>query len=517
MPPDVVSLRAIRKSFPGVEALRSLDLDVRAGEVLALVGENGAGKSTLIRILSGVHPPDSGTMSFAGRLVVFRNPREAIEAGVATIHQELAYLPHLTVAENILLGERWPRRAWGGIDWRELYREARARLDEFEVRLDPRRPFGSLSNAEKQEVAMARALARRAPLLILDEPTASLGAPDAERLLDRLDRLRREGIGILYVSHRLEEVIAIADRIAVLRDGELVAIHEAASVGIDRLVRDMVGREAPRLARKERAPVEGKALLEVERITRRGMFDSVSFTVREGEILALAGLVGAGRSEILRAIYGLYAVDGGSFRLRGEPWMPRHPSDALARGIVYIPEERKRQALVLEHSLAESVSIGFSDLECSFGIVRRRRETERLAKALAGRSVRYVDSTQPVGTLSGGNQQKCVLARWLEREPDILLIDEPTRGVDVGAKAEIHGAIESLARSGKAVVLVSSDLPEVIGLADRVLVIREGQVAAEIHRDVLEPEAVLASATGVVIDKKQADTDRAHGRSEIET
>ncbi len=489
------SLRGVEKSYSGVPALHPIDLDVHRAEVLALVGENGAGKSTLIKILSGVHAPDAGEITLAGARVDFADPRAAHAAGIATIHQELTYFDRLSVSENLLLGEPWPRRKWGAVDWEALHALALARLTRSGVAVEPRTAFGRLSAAEKQEVAIAREVARDARLLVLDEPTASLSGPDVDRLFDQLRRIRASGRSALYVSHRLEEVLAIADRIAVLRDGALVAVHVAREVDASTIVRAMVGRTlAEKTPRPRSEP--GPPVLEVSGISRSGEFEDISFSLHRGEIVALAGLVGAGRSEIARALFGLVPLRAGALSLHGKAWSPKSAYDALARGVVLVPEERAGQALVLDHSLADNLSVGFSDLITRWGVAPPRRVAETVSRLVRDYRIVTADVTQPIATLSGGNQQKAVLARALEREPSVLILDEPTRGVDVGAKAEIHAMVRDLAARGVAVLVVSSDLPEVVALGDRVLVVREGRIVDELTGARRTPADALLAAIG---------------------
>lgn len=476
-------------------ALRPLMLTVHAGEILGLVGENGAGKSTLIKLLSGVLAPEAGEIRWLGRAIRFSSPHAALAAGIATIHQELAGCGHLSVAENLLLGEAWPRLG-PLVHWGRLFELARARLAAFGLDVDPATPFGALSPALRQEVLIARALAHRARLLILDEPTASLSEPEVARLLDRLDALRREGVAMLYVSHRLDEIRRLTDRVAVLRDGALVSVHRTAEVAPDRLIRDMVGRELAPGCRPPPSASGAPVRLELRGVTHAGLFEDLCFSVRAGEIAGLGGLVGAGRSELARAIYGLYPLTAGEMRLDGRPWRPRSPADAVAAGLVYLPEERKRQGLVLEHSVADNVTLGWLPSLTRWGMVSRPHAAARLAAALPRFHVRAASSAQPVGTLSGGNQQKALLARWLERDPGVALLDEPTRGVDVGAKAEIHELIRQLAARGSAVVLITSDLPELLALSDRVLVLAGGRLAGELRAQTATPEAVLRLASG---------------------
>lgn len=503
----LLSLRGLTKSFGGVQALKPLDFELAPGEILGLVGENGAGKSTLIKLLSGVYAPDGGQIEWCGRAVRFSSPREALAAGIATIYQELEYLPHLSVAENILLGERWPRTWWGGVDWKRLHDEARRRLSAFGIAISTHAAQETLTSAEKQDVAIATALSRNARLLILDEPTASLSQPEVQRLFAALQGLTAKGVTIIYVSHRLDEIFTLTNRVAVLRDGRLVASYATADAAVGRLIFDMVGRPVEQLHARTRgatATAESQAqveavppALEIKTLTRAGMFHDVTFDVRPGEIVGLAGLVGAGRSELARALYGLYPCDAGEMRLLGKRWQPSGPEDSIRAGLVYIPEERKRQGLVLDHSLQESISIGFSDSIARLGLIDRRKETARVAAILKQHDIRAKRASQPIGTLSGGNQQKALLARWLERDPQMIILDEPTRGVDVGAKAQIHTLIDRLAAAGKGVLLISSDLPEVLALSDRVLVMNRGSIGAELRGGEMTEQNVILAASGL--------------------
>ncbi|HEX4070855.1 MAG TPA: sugar ABC transporter ATP-binding protein [Planctomycetaceae bacterium] len=504
MPQPIVELAGVAKSFGGVQAVKGIDLAIDAGQIVGLVGENGAGKSTVIKLLSGVHPPDRGTIKIAGREVRFASPKDALEAGVTTIQQELTCFAHLSIAENLLMGEAWPRQKWGGVDWPALNAEANRRLTDFGLSLETHRTLGELTAAEKQEIAIAGALARPARFVILDEPTASLTEPEVKRLFSHLRRLRSQGVTILYVSHRLDEIFELTDRIIVMRDGSLVASHLTAEVDAPRLVHDMVGRPLEqvyprtRTGRKEVAtPVRTVPLLELSGVTRSGMFRNVSLTVRAGEIVGLAGLVGAGRSELARAIYGLYRTEAGTMRLCGRDWRPAHPRESLRAGLVYVPEERKRQGLVLEHSLAEAISIGFSDRLTRFGLIPARTQRRRVAEAIKTYDIRAGNARQTVATLSGGNQQKALLARWLERGPEVIILDEPTRGVDVGAKSQIHALVDSLAAKGKGILFISSDLGEIVGMSDRILVMNRGTIETELHGKQMTAQNVILAASGL--------------------
>ena len=472
-------------------------MTIESAEIVGLVGENGAGKSTLVKLLSGVHSPDRGTIRIAGREVAFTSPRDALDAGIATIHQEIECFAHLSVAENMLLGEAWPRSAWRGVDWPALHAEAARRLSEFGLPLDTHRTLAELTAAEKQEIAIAGALSRKARLLILDEPTASLTEPEVKRLFSHLRRLRAEGVTILYISHRLDEILELTDRIVVLRDGALVAACRTCDIDAGRLVHEMVGRPLDQVYPRTRSGKIGAPLLELNGVSSAGFFRKIGFSVYGGEIVGLAGLIGAGRSELARAVYGLYAIDAGTMQLGGRPWKPSHPRQSLDRGLVYIPEERKRQGLVLAHSLRDSISIGFSDRLTRLGLIRTRRERECVGAAMASYDIRALDPRQAIGTLSGGNQQKALVARWIERDPCLVILDEPTRGVDVGAKTQIHALVDRLAAEGKGVLFISSDLPEIVGMSDRILVMNRGTVEVELRGAAMTAHNVVLAASGL--------------------
>ena len=496
---SLAALHSISKSFSGTPALRDISLSINPGEAVGLVGENGAGKSTLIKILSGVHQPDSGEVVWNAKPIQFASPVDALRAGIATIHQELAYFENLTIAENLMLGEQWPRKGWGGTDWKALNAEAKRRLDACELNLDPGALCHTLSPAQRQEVAIARSLAQDAKLLILDEPTASLTEPEVERLFAHLSRLRERGVALLYVSHRLDEILKLTTRVIVLRDGQLVAEYQTGEATIPKLVQAMVGRELATSSRRKSETAReanGPALFQIEKLTREPLFRDISLSVRAGEIVGLAGLVGAGRSELARALYGLYPAQSGVMKLGDKEYLPKHPSEARERGIVYIPEERKRQGLVLDHSTASAVSAGFLKSIAAFGLVPPSTEQRRVRQAVTRFDVKPADPGRTVGTLSGGNQQKALLARWLETDPKFVILDEPTRGVDVGAKAEIHRLIRELAEQGKGILLISSDLPEVLALSDRIIVLHAGRIAAEFHSEEATQEAILLAASG---------------------
>jgi rhamnose transport system ATP-binding protein len=490
----LLELKEISKSFTGTRALRDISFSVEPGEIVGLIGENGAGKSTLIKILSGVHRPDAGDIFWNGGRADFQSPREAMLGGIATIHQELATFEKLTVAENLLLGERWPRYSCGGTNWPALNKIAADRLSLAGLDTDPRAFFHELSAAQRQEIAIARALSSCARLVILDEPTASLTEPEVEKLIGQLAQLKRNGIAILYVSHRLDEILKLADRVLVLRDGQLAAQYPAAEATIPRMIRDMVGREL-RVSSRRAAKPRGRAVFSTQNLTHED-FRDITLQVHAGEILGLSGLIGAGRSELARAIFGLYQPASGAMRLNGTTYQPKSAAEAKRVGIVYVPEERKRQGLVLDHSIRSSISIALVDRLSRIGWIRSRNETHLVKAAATKFQIKHRSIEQPVGTLSGGNQQKALLARWLEMDPNFIILDEPTRGVDVGAKAEIHRLISSLAEQGKAILLISSDLPELLTLSDRIVVLHRGRTTAEFEAAVATQEDILLAASG---------------------
>ncbi|WP_197440470.1 sugar ABC transporter ATP-binding protein [Polystyrenella longa] len=483
-------------------ALKPLDLSLGEGEILGLVGENGAGKSTLIKLLSGLHSPDSGTIRFQGKPVEFPSPREALETGIATIHQELEYAAHLTVAENMLLGEPWPRTPWWSTDWQAVHNIAQERLQSFGIEIATDAQFESLSAVQKQEVAIANALARKAKLLILDEPSAALTEPEIKRLFGHLKRLRKEGVSMIYVSHRLDEIFELTNHVAILREGTLINHCPTVDITAERMVAEMVGRDLEQVFPHRKQRLLGLPLLELENVTRNNMFYDISFSLHAGEILGLAGLVGAGRSELARAIYGLYPIESGQMHYRTRLWKPSSAQQAVESGLVYIPEERKRQALVLDHSLNDSISIGFSRLVSRFGFISLKKEREKVDSVLKTYDVRSAGREQSIGQLSGGNQQKAILGRWFERNPEVIILDEPTRGIDIGAKAQIHSLIEELADKGKAILLISSDLPEVLAMSDRVLVMNRGRIETELTGDDKTEQNVVLAASGLIHDGK---------------
>ena len=463
-------VKGVSKRFDATQALDQIDLEVKPGEVVALLGENGAGKSTLSNIIAGTFPPDTGSMQWQGRPYAPAEPGEAIAAGIGMIHQELRLLPDLSVAENVFIG-RWPMKG-GRIDREQMNARAAAQLQRLGLDIPPERNVRSLRVAAQQQVEIAKALTLDAKLLLLDEPTAALGAEETEHLFAVIDQLRTEGVSFIYVSHRLEEIARIADRIVVLRDGRWVASHESAQVPVSQLIEDMVGRNLDRLFPAADEP-GSEEVLQVNGLTGNG-FRDVSFSVRAGEILGIAGIVGAGRTELVRAIAGADPVAAGSVSVNGTPLRLGDPLTAIRAGIALVPEDRKAEGIVLDMPIADNIAVTNLDRLAEGGWVKPGRVRATAQSAIARLQVKGAPE-QHVRALSGGNQQKVVIAKWLERKPKVIILDEPTRGIDMGARAAIYEVIADLARAGMAVVVVSSELEEVLGLSHRVMVLSRGE------------------------------------------
>jgi rhamnose transport system ATP-binding protein len=492
---EILQLIGVSKAFAGVHALRDVSFDVHPGEVHALLGENGAGKSTLIRVMAGVHAPDSGVVRLDGVPTRFGSPRAARDAGIATVYQELLLFPELTVAENIFAGNE-PRTRWGGIDWSGMRRQSRALLDRLESHdLDVDAKVASLSVANRQRVEIAKALSREARVLIMDEPTASLAEADVVRLMEVVRRLRERGVGIVYVSHKLPEIFALADRVTVLRDGGLVGTIPIAQASEAALVSMMVGRSIDRLFPKEAVAI-GATVLELRGLSYRDEVVDASLALRSGEILGIAGLIGSGRTELALTIFGITPATAGEIRIDGAPVTVDSPQTARRLGIAYIPEDRGQQGLIRSQTIRENIALAVLDSLVTGIVVSRARETALARDFMRLLGVRARGPGQVVRQLSGGNQQKVVLGKWLATKPRILIMDEPTRGIDVGAKAEIHALMSRLAGEGLAILMISSELPEVLGMSDRVLVMSEGRIVAGFDRAQATAEVVGAAMTG---------------------
>ena len=476
-----LAFKNISKRFPGVQALDDVSFEIQRGDCHALIGENGAGKSTLGKILAGVYTADAGEIHLDGQPIFAPTPLAARSLGIAMVHQELAFCPNLTVAENLCLGDL-PRRV-GWLECGRMREQARAMLAEIETEMDMDLPISQLSTGQEQLIQIAAALGTQARIIVMDEPTSSLSVKESENLFSLLAKLKQRGITIIYVSHRMEEIFRLCDGITVLRDGRHVATERIADTNTERVIQQMVGREVRQYTSQHLQRPLGEELLRVENLSSPGKFSNVNFTLRAGEILGFAGLVGAGRSEVAQAIFGLDDSATGKMFVRGAE-LPLHSVNAaLAAGIGLLPEDRKRLGLVLDLNCRENTSLTILSRLSNFGFVRRRAERSLVQKYLDKLRVKTPSMEAPVAGLSGGNQQKIALAKWLARQCGILIVDEPTRGVDVGAKAEIHHLLDELACEGLALLVISSELPEVMSLSRRILVMRQGVVAGELARE----------------------------------
>ena len=489
----LLSASSISKSFDGVSALRDVSFEVCAGEVHALVGENGAGKSTLIKIMTGAEHPDRGALTVGGRAVPHMTPALARSLGIAVIYQQPSLFPHLTIEENLALTlEAGP--VWRRVDWPERRRRALTLLEEVGAAINPGRLAGTLSMPEQQMVEIAKAVGGNASVVIMDEPTASLMDDEVERLFGVIGMLRARGAGIVYISHRLEEVFAVSDRVTVLRDGETVATRATTAIDKTELMQTMVGRALTDVFPKQPVP-PGPVAIELRHLSNRALgIHDVSLSVRRGEVLGVAGLVGSGRTELAETLFGLEPADGGEMLLHGTPVRIESPAHAVRAGIGYVPEDRRQHGVVLEMAVAANTTLASLGAVSSGGLVDRAAERRSAERYIARLRIKTPSVSIDVGALSGGNQQKVALARWLAIEPGILILDEPTQGVDVGAKAEIHALIQELAEQGLAIIMISSELPEILGMSDRVAVMHAGTVSGVLSRAAATPDAIIALA-----------------------
>jgi ABC-type sugar transport system ATPase subunit len=491
----LLRMRGISKSFPGVSALKRVDFDLSRGEVHALVGENGAGKSTLMKILAGVYRADEGEIWLKDRRITPLSPKDMLDAGVSVIYQELTLVPYLSVAENVFLG-REPLKAGGLIDWKRMREEVEKLLEPFHLALDPRARIQAIGPAYQQVVEIVKALSLKSDIIVMDEPTASLTGGEVDRLFDIIHNLRSSGVSIAYISHRLGEIHHVADRVTVLRDGERIVTAPLSSLAVDDIIRHMVGRRlTEQYPRAESTP--GEEVLRVEGLARQGVCAGVSFHVRRGEIVGFAGLVGAGRTEIMQLIYGYRRKDAGRIFMHGREVHIRKTRDAVRHGIAFIPEERKKQGLVLGLSVLDNTALTILDLHETLGFIRWRSVIGRVMEMVRSLGVRTPSLRQEVRHLSGGNQQKVVLSKWFVRRCELYIFDEPTRGIDVGAKAEIFRLMQSLAQNGAAIVMISSELPEIMNVASRILVVYGGRIVKQFQRGEATEEEVMNCALGL--------------------
>jgi inositol transport system ATP-binding protein len=490
----LLRMEGISKSFPGVHALDKVHLEVHAGTVHALMGENGAGKSTLMKVLIGMYQPDEGTVTVGGEPVQIQDTAAAFKLGISMIHQELSPVPEMQVNENIYLG-REPLNRLGLVDKRRMVADTRALFDKWQIAIKPRAVMKNLSVAQTQMVEIAKAISYDSRLVIMDEPTSAITEREVEHLHRMIRSLRESGVAIIYITHKMDEVFRISDFVTVFRDGKHVATQPASELDRQKLITLMVGRELTHMFPKEHAEI-GEVVMSVRGLTRKGKIQDVSFDIRRGEILGLAGLMGAGRTEVLEAIFGVAKIDAGEITINGKPVQIREPADAIAHGLGMLTEDRKLTGIMGVLSVSDNMTVASLERFSPRGWLQKRRMNAAAQKQREALAIKTPSLAQLIRLLSGGNQQKVLVSRWLLTTPDILMIDEPTRGIDVGAKAEIHRLMSTLAKEGKAVLMVSSELPEILGMSDRVLVMHEGRLTGEFSRDEVTQEKIMTAATG---------------------
>jgi inositol transport system ATP-binding protein len=491
----LLRMEGISKSFPGVQALSDVHLDVQPGTVHALMGENGAGKSTLMKVLIGMYHADAGTITLGGEQVQIPDTAHALRLGVSMIHQELSPVPQMTVAENIYLG-REPRNRVGLIDKRRMYADTRALFDKWEIDINPRAVMKALSVAQTQMVEIAKAISYDSRLIIMDEPTSAISEREVEHLHRMIRSLRESGASVIYITHKMDEVFRISDHVTVFRDGRHVATLPAGELDRQKLIALMVGRELTHMFPKEETEV-GDVLMSVRGLTRKGKVEDISFDVRQGEIVGLAGLMGAGRTEVLEGIFGVAKIDAGEISVKGKKITIRSPADAIAAGLGLLTEDRKLTGIMGVLSVRDNMTIAALPRFSPGGFLRKRQMNSEAQAQREALAIKTPSLAQLVRLLSGGNQQKVLVSRWLLTSPDVLMIDEPTRGIDVGAKAEIHRLMSSLAGEGKAILMVSSELPEILGMSDRILVMHDGRITGEFSRAEATQEKIMQAATGM--------------------
>ena len=495
----ILEMKNIKKSFFGTEVLHGVNLELRKGEVLGLVGENGAGKSTLMNILLGLHQADEGSVVFKGQDLKCKNPSDALRAGIAMIHQELRLVSSMTVSENIWLGREKEFRYGKNpvINTKEQRKASRKLLEELGIDIDPKEKISNLSVANMQLIEIARAVSYKADVIIMDEPTSALANHEIELLYKIIEKLTSDGVSVIFISHKLDEIFRLCDRVLALRDGNYIALKETKDLDTDDLIRMIVGRELKDMYPKSQDIKPGETVLEVRNLTRKGVFEDVSFSVKKGEVLGLCGLMGAGRTEILSAIFGIDPYDSGEILVHGKAVKIKNPADAMRYNLGMVTEDRLRRGILHKLSVKINISLAYLPSICSrLKMINKKKETKDCKKQIEQLAVKTEGMNTMIAGLSGGNQQKCVIARWLQTNPDILFLDEPTRGIDVGSKSEIYRLIDKLAQEGMAIVMVSSELPEIIGMSDRTLIVRQGKIVAELKRDELDQEVMMKHAFG---------------------
>jgi len=491
----LLEMKGISKSFPGVKVLDNVELTLHAGEVLALMGENGAGKSTLMKILGGIYTKDSGMITVKGQVQDVMSTALAAKLGIAIIHQELNLIPHLSVMENMFLGREYTHGRTGFVNWRKMRQEAEHWLRQLDVSLEPETLVGELSVGQQQMVEIAKALSMQAEILVLDEPTAALTNREIEALFRVIASLKEKGVGMIYISHRMEEIFQICDRITVLRDGRYIGTKITAETNLDELVKMMVGREiTDRFPKVQIAP--GAERLRVEGLSVTGKLENISFAVKSGEILGIAGLMGAGRTELAKALFGAERMQSGRLYIDGQPVKISKPIEAIRAGLALVTEDRKEEGLILSQSIRENVALpNLADISAA-GFIQYGKEAALTEQTIKRLVIKTPSGEQAAGALSGGNQQKVVIGKWLATKPKILILDEPTRGVDIGAKKEIYDIMNGLVADGVAIIMISSELPEVLGMSDRILVMHEGRITGEFTRKEATQEKIMHAATG---------------------
>lgn len=490
----VLKAENITKTFPGTKALSKVKIEVLAGEVHALVGENGAGKSTLMNIISGVFMPDEGRIIFQGEAVSFSNPNEAQLSGIGFVHQELALCPDISVAENIFMG-RYEKGPLGIIKQKKLYADTQEILKMFKAGIKPDEKVEELNIAEQQIVEIAKSLSLKCKLLILDEPTSSLSDTETEILFEIIRKLKSEGISVLYISHRMAEIFEVCDRVTVLRDGCYIDTFNVSDVTPRQVVENMVGRELSDLY-PQKSNEQGETILEVKNLCQKGGFENISFSLKRGEILGFSGLIGSGRTEVARAVCGIDHFDSGEISYLGQRVFFKNYADAIRQGTCYLTEDRKQQGLFLNLSVKDNINVTIIDRISKRLMIVSKKETENVKEYVKKLNIKVSDVAQKIDSLSGGNQQKAMIAKWLSINPSVIFMDEPTRGIDVGAKAEIHSMLRALANAGIGIVIISSELPEIIGMCDRVVVMHEGKITGEVQGKEISEKTIILMASG---------------------
>lgn len=492
---SLLDMKQIIKSFNGVEVLHGIDFSLRAGTVHALMGENGAGKSTLMKVLAGVHKCDDGEIWLKGKKTEIQSPRHAQELGIAMIHQELSPVPEMTVAENIFLG-REPRKGLF-VDYKKMYADTEKLLGEMKVRVSPRAKIGRLKVADQQLIEISKAISLNADIIVMDEPTSAITDQEVEILFKTIANLKKKGTGIIYISHKMDEIFRIADDITVLRDGTYVNSWEAKDIDNNTLIKNMVGRELNEIFPKIKVPAKD-VVMEVRHFTKENQFEDISFLVREGEILGIAGLIGAGRTELMNAIFGLEKPDSGEVFFEGRKVEIRRPSDAIRHGIAYVTEDRKNEGLVLEMGVGQNITIASMKTLSSGMFIKRQEEKKTIDDQIRALRIKVHSPRQLVGKLSGGNQQKVVLAKWMMKNPKLLILDEPTRGIDIGAKSEIYKLMGEFVEKGNSIIMISSEMPEAMGMSDRILVLSNGRLSGELSREEFAQEDIMKMAVSYI-------------------